>query len=323
FGGGTPSLLEEAALGSLLDSLRRRLPIAADAQLFFEANPEDIDHDALRAWRRLGVSYLSLGVQSFDDDALAFLGRRHDGEQARTAARDACRAGFDTVSIDLIYALPKQSEAAWRRQLDLAIELGSGHLSCYQLTIEPATPFGKQFDRGELTPPPQTHQADLFHLTHTHLDAAGYRGYEVSNFARSDAHRSRHNQKYWTGRAYLGIGPSAHSFDGHNTRWWNDRHLERWRRRLLAGERPIAGEEELDERERAVERLILGFRTRDGIDLAVFRDHTGIDLTTTDAEVIDEAIGAGHLELVQGRLRPTLIGMAIADTLVARFTLDP
>ena len=208
FGGGTPSLLPPEDLERVLGACRSHLALATPAPwIFLEANPEDVTPDACAAWRGLGVRTLSLGVQSFSDDALRFLGRRHSAEQARAAVETAQAAGFDTVSVDLIFGLPGQTAEAWRRELAAAVALGPGHLSCYQLTIHARTRFGVAAKRGQLSEMPEGEQAVLFELTHRFLADAGYSAYEVSNFARSRDHESRHNRKYWDHTPYLGPRP--------------------------------------------------------------------------------------------------------------------
>lgn len=319
FGGGTPSLLEARDLERLLAKLRGSFRFEREARVFLEANPEDVNTESLRAWRSLGVETLSLGVQSFDEAELAFLGRRHGAEDSRRCVEMALDAGFETVSVDLIYGLPGQELDAWRRGLDLAIELGPQHLSCYELEFHRRTPFGKQLARGEITELPEGVQADLFLETHRRLAAAGYRGYEVSNFSRGHGHLSRHNRKYWDHTPYLGLGVSAHSFDG-TRRFWNERQLARYEKRIHAGELAREGEEILTAEGRALEALMLGLRTDAGIDLERFHQAHGIRL----AELNEETLGRWRREGLVVRsgthLVPTLQGFAVADALAA--TLD-
>lgn len=316
FGGGTPSVLAEPDLRRLLDALRERLPIANDAKLFFEANPEDVTAESLGLWRDLGVSMLSLGVQSFDADALGFLGRRHDADEACRAAELCLTAGFDTVSVDLIYGLPNQTEDAWRRDLGTAIQLEPQHLSCYELEIHPRTVFGKRHARGELTELPEDDQADLFLLTHHHLAKHGYEGYEVSNFARAPEHRSAHNAKYWHHVPYLGLGPSAHSH-AEGIRWWNERHAPRWARRLREGRGGVEDFEQLSTSDLAFEAVMLGLRTADGVDLERIEREFGVDILASHAKQIESWVVEGLMTHEHHRLRPTVTGMAVADRLAA------
>ncbi len=322
FGGGTPSILEPGDLERLLFGVRRTFrpaPLPGGTRIYLEANPEDVEEASLETWRRLGVGTLSLGVQSFDDDELRFLGRRHDAAASRRAVELALAAGFESVSVDLIYGLPGQDAAAWRRDLEQAAALGPDHLSCYELEVHRRTTFGKRRARGELLELPDAEQAELFLITHRHLAAAGYDGYEVSNFARSPRHRSRHNAKYWRHAPYLGLGPSAHSFDGHRRRWWNQRLLARWERAVRSGDRPLEGSETLGDSDLALETIMLALRTAEGIDLARFEQRFGLDLVARNQARIERAIDGGLLRQEDGRLVPTLEGLAVADGLAASF----
>lgn len=324
-GGGTPSALALEALDEILAALAARLGVSlsdpAAARLFFEANPEDVTPASAAAWRRLGVATVSLGVQSFEAEPLAFLGRRHDPAGARRAVEAVRAAGFDTLSIDLIYGWPGQTAERWRRDLEAALALAPDHLSCYQLTVEPGTAFGHRRARGALVEMPDEEQAALFRLTHTLLADAGYPAYEVSSFARGPQHRSRHNTKYWRHAPYLGLGPSAHSFDGAARRWWNERRLAPWRAAVGAGRLPWGGEEALDRGQLALESLMLGLRTAEGIDLPTFRRRFGIDLAAANADWIAQLAADGLARLDGARLVLTLDGLVVADGLAERFVL--
>ena len=320
FGGGTPSALEPAELARILDAAGAALPLR-DPWIFLEANPEDVGLESLRAWRELGVRTLSLGVQAFDEAALRFLGRRHDPKQAARSVLLAREAGFDTVSVDLIYGLPDDSVERWRGTLERAVELAPDHLSCYQLTIHEGTPFGFRAARGELAELPEEGQADLFLLTHEFLNDQGFQGYEVSSFARGAEHRSRHNRKYWDHTPYLGLGPSAHSFAA-GRRWWNERKLPRWEARLAAGERPITASEELSPSDLALEAVMLGLRTYEGIDLERFLERYGVDLVARNERLVADLVAAGLLRIDGSVLVPTLRGLAIADSLVRKLDVE-
>ena len=331
FGGGTPSALEADDLARIALSLRSSLSIDPEAWIFLEANPEDVTPESLAAWRSLGVRTLSLGIQSFDPGNLAFLGRRHTSEEARRSVLLAREAGFDTVSVDLIYGLPDQDEADWRRDLEMAVALFPDHLSCYQLTVHEGTPFGRLAEKGRLVELPESAQADLFFLTHTLLADSGFPGYEVSSFARSPEHRSRHNQKYWDHTPYLGLGPSAHSFSGGvdsggtgARRWWNERQLGAWQARVARGERPLAGEEQLEAGQLALEALMLGFRTYSGVDLERVRTRYGLDLLAGqvgNTAFVEQLVADGRVTLEGNRIVPTLAGLAIADSLARGFEI--
>jgi oxygen-independent coproporphyrinogen-3 oxidase len=335
FGGGTPSLLPPEDLERVLGACRSQLALAMPAPwTFLEANPEDVTPEACAAWRRLGVRTLSLGVQSFSDEALRFLGRRHSATQARAAVETAQAAGFDTVSVDLIFGLPGQTPEAWQRELATAVALGPGHLSCYQLTIHPRTRFGVAARRGQLSELPEEEQAVLFGLTHGFLADAGYPAYEASNFARSREHESRHNRKYWDHTPYLGLGPSAHSLAAADSgaavpaarRWWNELRTPRWESRIAAGERPVEGEESLGPKALATEEVMLGLRTTAGIDLDGFRARYGVDLLAANEALVERLVAEGHLVVRTDpdgdrSLVPTVSGLAVADGMAAAFEL--
>ena len=261
-GGGTPSQLG-AALPRVLDAVRELATIAPDAEVTIEANPEDVTTEAATAWRRAGVNRLSLGSQSFDSTVLEWMHRVHSAEQIPRAVQIARDAGFENVSLDLIFALPKSLGRDWTRDLNSALRLEPEHVSLYGLTIEPKTPLSRWRDRGEVREAGDDSYAEEFLLAHETLEAAGYDHYEVSNFAKPGLH-SRHNSSYWSGAAYAGIGPSAHSFDG-SRRWWNVAAYAEWVARLNANSSPTAEVEVLDEENIANEQLYLGLRTQRGV----------------------------------------------------------
>ncbi|HXV60203.1 MAG TPA: radical SAM family heme chaperone HemW [Vicinamibacteria bacterium] len=304
FGGGTPSLLEPEAIAEMVAALRSRGWLRRDCRLFLEANPED--QSRFPGFRQAGVHTLSLGVQSFDDDSLRFLGRRHSAEDSRHAIRLAGEAGFETVSVDLIYGLSGQSADRWRLELEQLAKLPVDHVSCYQLTIHEKTMFARR----KVEEQPEPAQAELFRVTHRALADLGFEGYEVSNFARSPSNRSAHNEKYWSHAPYLGLGPSAHSFAGRN-RFWNERSFFDWEKRLASDELPVAGGESLDDAALALETLMLRLRTRRGLDLCAYERRFGVDLR----ERSSRAVGDGLLAVDEGWLRPTLDGLAVADRL--------
>lgn len=320
-GGGTPSALDPRQLAAILDGIRRHLVIDDEATLFIEANPEDVCAASAAVWRDLGFSFVSLGVQSFDDADLSFLGRRHSAGDAERAVETLAAVGFATVSVDLIYGLEGRSPRHWRRQLESALSRPIDHLSCYQLTVHDGTVLGRRVAEGIVTEIDEGEQAELFFLTHELLSDAGFDGYEVSNFASASGHRSRHNQKYWNHSPYLGLGPSAHSFVGGH-RWWNVRKLRRWQSAVNRGQLPVEDAERPSTRQLALEALMLGFRTAAGVDLERLRERCGIDLLAANSSVVSRLTASGHLEVHGPYLRPTLAGLAVADTLARSFMLS-
>jgi oxygen-independent coproporphyrinogen III oxidase len=266
FGGGTPSLLSVQQVETILNRIQAGFNVAAEAEITLEANPGTLQRDQLADLRRLGVNRISLGIQSFHDHELQQLSRIHNASAAKRSILQARDAGFDQLSLDLIYALPQQSPSAWCDSLGQAIAFAPEHLSCYSLTIEPSTPLGRQVELGQVQPNDEETERELFLLTDETLKKAGYEHYEISNYCRP-GFRSRHNQKYWQGTPYLGLGPSAHSFDGHK-RWWNLRDVALYTQALVHGRSAVQGSEELTPEQKQTETILLGLRTKEGFQPA-------------------------------------------------------
>ena len=312
-GGGTPSILPEGDLEGLIADIRTAFTIATDAEITVEANPADITESLLASLRRSGVNRLNIGIQSFNDGILAFLGRRHNQKQAEEAIAAARRAGIENIGIDLIYGVPGQSMDVWLSTLRAAVALTPDHLSCYQLTLEEGTPLAERCSRGEVVLPEDAVQADFFCNTSKFLEENSYLHYEVSNFARP-GRESRHNGKYWNHTHYLGLGPAAHSFDGRR-RWWNHRSVKTYRENLAAGKTPVIDSELLTDEQLRLEALFLGFRTRKGVDLEGYQKRYHFDLLTEKGKMIRYLTDEGLAEIRDGFLRPTRNGMAVADSL--------
>ena len=293
FGGGTPSLMPPETVAALIARAARHWPFASDIEITLEANPSSVEAERFRAVREAGVNRLSLGVQALDDDALRFLGRRHDRAEA-LAAIETARRHFDRFSFDLIYARPTQSVDAWLAELDRAIALAGDHLSLYQLTVEPGTAFATAAARGDWRLPDDDRAGALYEATGARLAEADFAAYEISNYARAEG-ECRHNLTYWRYGDYIGIGPGAHgritrAGAKHATRRW--RLPERW---LEAVEREGHGLEEslaLSGAEQAREALMMGLRLAEGINRTRFHATTG---TALDA-VIDGAAAQGLVE---------------------------
>lgn len=312
-GGGTPSLLPPDAVAALLTPLldASRAASSHDAvEVTLEANPDDVTPERATAWCRAGVNRVSLGAQSFDDRALAWMHRSHDAPRIGEAVRALRAAGIDNVSLDLIFALPAALRRDWARDLDQACALEPDHLSLYGLTVEPRTPLARWIARGAASAPDDERYAEEYLLAHERVAAAGYRFYEVSNAAR-DGRRSRHNSAYWSGAAYLGLGPAAHSFDG-TTRRWNVAAWEEYRRSIGAGRSPVESEEVLTPEQRELERVYLALRTHEGLDLTTLRQPPSASITAW--------VGQGWVEVAGGRLACRPLGWLRLDALVQALT---
>ena len=306
-GGGTPSLLGRDGVSRLFDVLRSRFTIEADAEITLEANPDDVTVDAVRAWRGAGVNRLSIGAQTFDAAALEWMHRTHTPDQTSRAVDIARGAGVEDLSLDLIFALPSALRRDWDRDLSHALSLAPRHLSLYGLTVEQGTPLGNWHARGEMLEAPEEKYERDFLGAHERLAAAGFEHYEVSNYALPGA-RARHNSSYWRRVPYLGIGPSAHSFDG-TRRSWNRRDYADWSRTVLAGGDPTSDSETLRAESVEAERIYLGLRTVDGLEAA--------------PALLDAArpwVAAGWATVREARLRLTPTGWLRLDAIATHLT---
>ncbi len=265
WGGGTPSLLGLAQLETIINAVNRHYSLGQDPEITLECNPDDLSPDKLHGWKNLGINRLSIGLQSFHADDLAYLDRRHQPREALLATEKANAAGFNHLSIDLIFGIPGQDMKRWEDNLRQAVALNVEHISTYALTVEDRTLLHRQITTGLKSAPDEDETASHFLLMHQLLTTAGYEHYEISNFARPGAY-ARHNTSYWQGVPYLGFGPSAHSFDG-KRRWWNHAHLGSY----IAASNPEEmkeGEEELGQEERYNEYVMTGLRTMWGCEMA-------------------------------------------------------
>ena len=305
-GGGTPTVLSERQIEDLIKWIYKHMKIMPECEITVEANPTDIDIDKAKALRSMGINRISLGVQSFDDDILKFLGRRHKSEDAIRAFDLLRSAGFDNISIDLIYGIPGQKIDHWFNTLKKAIALLPEHISCYQLTFEKKTPFWKRLQKGEITPLDEEAEKRFFIETSSYLESNGYIHYEISNFAKEKRYFSQHNQKYWLHIPYLGLGPSAHSFDG-KRRWWNWASIRKYCNALENGILPIEDIEELTDEQIRIEKVFLGLRTCYGIEKEI------IGHVSEDVLSMLERNELLHIE--DKRIIPTKKGFSVADQL--------
>ncbi len=308
FGGGTPSLMPPRTVAALLAAAARPGSVAPDVEITLEANPSSVEAARFADLAHAGVNRVSLGLQSLDDEALRFLGRAHDAAEGRRALETAQQV-FARVNFDLIYALPGQSEAAWRAMLERALGFGTGHLSLYQLTIEPGTRFAAMAARGALAPTDPDHGATLFELTRDITAAAGLPAYEISNHARP-GEESRHNLTYWRYGDYLGVGPGAHGRrQGAATA--RIRKPENWLASIDRHQHGIELEEVLPVEDRAREALLMGLRLEEGVDF-------GTVAPAVDPDAADRLASLGLLERNEERLRVSPQGMLLLDTILAR-----
>jgi len=318
-GGGTPTELPAGSLDAVLAAMAER--VGRPAEWTVEANPASGKATVFEMLRRRGVDRLSIGAQSFDARELRFLERIHGPDDIGAAVRAARRAGFENLSLDLIYALPGQSLDSWRTTLGRAVDLGVEHLSCYALTYEDGTPLARLRQQGGITPCDESLEIDMFELTIEQLSAAGFEHYEISNFARP-GRRCLANLVYWQNREYVGFGPSAVSYlDGVRTKNVPDVH--RYVELMPAGADAIVVERErLGLRRRACETAVQMLRLTDGIDTERFRSMSGFDAHTLFAEPIHRFSGAGLLSSTEGAIRLTPRGMLLANRVMAEFLLE-
>ncbi len=316
FGGGTPSLLSPQEIDRLLDAVDNRFRINREAEITLETNPDDTSFDKLNALRKVGVNRLSIGIQSFDDSVLRFMNRAHSSESAHQAIKDARNAGFDNISVDLMYAIPGHSELGWRQQVDEVISYRPEHVSAYSLTIEERTAFGNWLAKGKLSPVSDDVAVDQINVLLDRLGVAGYERYEVSNFARPGFY-SRHNTSYWKGVPYLGIGPGAHSYD-RTSRQYNIRNNHIYIRELAQGNIP-ATLEVLTQEEKINDYILTTLRTIWGMDLERINRDFGYDLLSHKQSYIRTLVDNKLATMNQSYLVLTPAGLALADKISADF----
>lgn len=313
-GGGTPSLLGATGLSAVLDAIRDTFGIATGAEVTTESNPESTSPEFFDGIRAAGYTRVSLGMQSVAPHVLATLDRRHTPGRAVAAAGEALAAGFDHVSLDLIYGTPGETEADLRASLDAALSAGVDHVSAYALIVEPGTALARRINRGELPAPDDDTLAADYEIVDDVLSGGGLRWYEVSNWARSTDARCRHNLGYWLGTDWWGAGPGAHSHVG-GVRWWNVKHPARYASTLAAGHSPAEGREVLSVHDRVVERVLLELRLADGLPTAAL---SGMAPAEASAAAHDGLLDPAAL--TAGRCVLTRRGRLLADAVIRRLT---
>ena len=309
FGGGTPPLIGQSGIEAILKALRGNFNISPRSEISMEINPETASADFFRSVRSSGVNRISIGVQSFDDEVLKTLGRVHDSATAIKAIDYAVETDYERICIDLIFGVPGQTVDGWRDTLWQAINKNPVHISAYGLTIERGTPFEKMVDSGRLTLPDNDTQAEMYQAMNRVLSDAGFARYEVSNYARM-GYECQHNLKYWRDDKYLGLGPSAHSYDG-DTRSANYKNLGKYITSIRKGKLAVNFKERLTAKQRGEERLLLGLRLAEGIDYNIVKE-------VINENTLKELEGQGYIMRKSNNLALTDNGFLMADEIIVK-----
>ena len=320
FGGGTPSLLTGEELARIFAAIQENFAVAPQAEITLEANPDDLTADKLAVLAASPVNRLSIGLQSFHEPHLRLMNRAHSAQESWEVVRRAQGAGFENISVDLIYGVPAASHAIWQEDLQRLFELNVPHVSAYALTIEPDTAFGRRLKKGTFVAPPEEFVAQQFEMLLAQLRAHGYEQYEISNFCQP-GRESRHNSNYWRGVPYLGLGPSAHSFDGRSRQYAVANNPQYVAAVLERGEVP-ATVEHLSPLDQANEYLLTTLRTSRGCDLGHLRDALGLDLLTERADYLRSLTEQGMVTLTHRVLRLTDAGKLLADHITLELFAD-
>ncbi|MCB0490651.1 MAG: radical SAM family heme chaperone HemW [Cyclobacteriaceae bacterium] len=319
FGGGTPSMLTAVHLESIVHKIDQLHSISSDAEITLEANPDDLSSAKLIALKKIGINRLSIGVQTFDDSILKFLNRAHDSQSAIDSIENAQRIGFDNISIDLIFAIPDQSQTVLTQDLEMLKKISPNHISTYSLTIEERTAFGNWLSKGKIKPPSENENVSQFELIMNTLTSFGYEHYEISNFAKPEKY-SRHNTSYWKQLPYLGIGPSAHSYNL-DKRQNNIRHNAHYLREIGKGNIP-AEVETLTKENKINEFVFTSLRTMWGCDLEKLQNLYNHNFEETHATYLNKTIEQGLVTLNDNKiLRLTNRGKMVADQIAMEFMI--
>jgi oxygen-independent coproporphyrinogen-3 oxidase len=312
FGGGTPTQLAAEQLALVLETLRNEFGIEKNAEITTEANPDTVDERYLTTLAEAGFTRVSIGMQSSVASVLKTLDRTHNPENVAKAVSAAKAAGLQ-VSVDLIYGTPGESLDDWRESLATAIDLEPNHISAYSLIVEPGTKLARQVRSGELNAPSDDDHADKYEIAEQMISAAGFNWYEVCNWSKGESTMSQHNLAYWRSNDWWGYGPGAHSHIG-GTRWWNVKHPAAYAERLVAGESPALARENLDESEKATERVLLELRLREGMSIELLKSINPLVAKPISQFIADGMVNAA--DAIRGQLTLTLKGRLLADALV-------
>ena len=314
FGGGTPSVLTVPELMDLMSFLKREFKLSADAEITLEANPDDLSPEYLDGIRTAGINRLSMGIQAFQDEHLKKMNRRHSVEVALKSIHYACKSGFDNISIDLIYGLPGLSDKEWKESLEKAFSLPVQHLSAYHLTYHEGTPFYTWLKKGTLKELAETDSVRQFETLVKMAEVAGYEHYEISNFAKAGFY-SKHNTSYWMSKKYLGLGPSAHSFDG-ETRRWNVSHVESYLKAFESNTEYFE-EEKLSEKDKYNEYILTRIRTKWGVSVREINEKFGVEKARYFQKQIKSHIQKKKAVLNDGIINLTQEGLFVSDDIMA------
>lgn len=319
FGGGTPSLMPIEELNHLLEVIRQRYQLADSLEITLETNPDDHTPELLNDWKAMGINRLSVGIQSFNNYSLEMMNRAHNATQAIECVHQAKEAGFDNISIDLIYGAPFADHTVWASDLEQAKALDVPHISAYSLTIEPNTAFGRWVDNGRMKSPDEEHAYHQMRMLYEWMPSNGYDIYEISNFAKP-GFESKHNSSYWQNKPYLGIGPAAHSYDGEYLRRWNKKNNPVYIKALLLEDYIPHDREMLSKVQKANEMIMTQLRTRDGISLnQLIVD--GFDLVNSKVRELTFFRDEGLLEITTTHVKLTPQGRFVADALAEKLWL--
>lgn len=314
FGGGTPSLMPAVELARVIQEIRDRFELSPDIEITIEVNPDSVSLDFLEKMRQAGANRISMGMQSAVPHVLKVLDRTHNPENVSTAVEKARQAGFEHVSVDLIYGAPGESISDWQQSVTSALQLPIDHISAYALIIEKGTKLAAQISRGEVQMPPDEETAEKYLIADSAFEAAGFNWYELSNWSKPGG-QCRHNIAYWNGSMWWGVGPGAHSYFD-NRRWWNVKHPATYQQKINAGESPVQSEEILSEENLADEYLMLQIRRREGIPHRNLKDSQ----VSRAAEYVD----SGHLDQAEWTAQKLVLtqqGRLIADRIVRDLVL--
>jgi len=318
FGGGTPSLLTAEQFTRIFDKIHSLFSVNSDAEITFEANPDDLTSAFFESIQALPFNRISIGIQSFDDTQLKLINRRHTGKEAIEAFQNALKAGFDNISIDLIYGLPQQSLESWEMQLEKAFQLHSEHISAYGLTYEEGTPLHKQRELGRITSAGDAEMIEMHKTMLRKMETAGYDAYEISNFAKPGL-RSQHNSAYWKMTPYLGLGPSAHSFDG-DSRQWNVSSIKEYNLNVIAGN-DFFERENLTLIDKYNEYIMVTFRTKEGVNKTYLAEKFGDAFLVKFNVIAQKHIDSNYMVINNQHVSLTLEGILISNLLIEDFVL--